>query len=92
MQVSAITHLTGSPGGVADIGFNKGGGGLGHVHGLVFQRFADAEAAPSIVGRIPMVGSIVFISCVCDVQGLCRNGLFFILLLQMDVPEEEAVN
>ena len=35
----------GFAGGVADIGFNKGGGGLGHVHGLVFQRFADAEAA-----------------------------------------------
>jgi hypothetical protein len=30
---------------VADVGLNKGGGGLGHVHGLIFQGFPDAEAA-----------------------------------------------
>ena len=35
----------GFSGGVADVGLNKGGGRLGHVHGLIFQGFPDAEAA-----------------------------------------------
>ena len=37
--------LDGFAGGVADVGLNESRGRLGHVHGLIFQGFPDAEAA-----------------------------------------------
>ncbi len=45
--------------GVAQLA-DKRGGGFRHVHGLRFQRLADPMRRPSITGRIPIFGKLIF--------------------------------